>query len=365
MAVTTPRRCANIVALLLAAATLFVSGAAVADESDALAEARQALDELQYRKALRALRRAVESGENDPAAIRDVYRMLGEVQASLGKPKLAVGHFRSLLTLDPSADLAPGVSPKLREPFDEAKQAAPEAIAIRCRTDADSGEVRLDVDSDPLAMIAGARIAYRVDGGAVELLEARGDGSRTVRIPTTGEVALVCTAIDTHGNQLLSIGTWEEPLRLAPPAPAIAPGPSARDTPAPSTPVYARWYLWGAATVAAAGAGGYFAWQSQRDQDELDRINQDSANYSFSEALAVEDRAKQNALIANISFAVAGTFAAATLLSLVLAPDPPSGEAAGAASARRHGAAASQPRRTTLAPLSVPRGAGMSLIVSF
>jgi hypothetical protein len=117
---------------------------------------------------------------------------------------------------------------------------------------------------------------------------------------------------------------------------------------APAPPLYGRWYVWGAATVVAAGGGGYFGWQARQDQDALDRLNQNSPDHDFSEADEIEQRGRRNALVANIAFGAAGVFAIAAVVSLALEPDAPASE-----------------RSTALAPLPLRQGAGLSVAFTF
>ncbi|WP_428265722.1 tetratricopeptide repeat protein [Haliangium sp.] len=338
------RALAPIAALALVASAL--PSAARADDSPHLIEARQALEALRYRDALAALERAIQTGDNGPDEIRTAYRMLGEVHAALGERRDAEAAFRRLLALNPDAELGPGVSPKLARPFEAARDATREAgpIVVRCVVDDAAGTVRLEVEADPVELIAGARVVYRRTDGSEQQAETSGSGNLVLGIPVEDRTPLVCAAIDEHGNRLVEIGSWDDPLVLSPAAAtAAASAPAPPPAPARSTPVYARWYVWGAAAVVTAGAGGYFAWAADQDQAELDRLNQDSAEHSFSEARAVEESGKRNALIANIGFGVAGGMALGAALTLLLAPDEPT------------------ERELSVTPMAVPRGAGVAV----
>jgi hypothetical protein len=347
-------RCFGCLAMMLAIAVCVMPAAARADENPHLATAREALAGLKYEQAQHALEKALYSGKNGPEDMKTIYRMLGEIHAALGRADQAEIDFRILLALDPATDLGRGVSPKIQQPFQAAKthMSSRGGLAVSCKADDEAAAVALEVKSDPLDLVAGARVIYRLEGGREQIIEAGGSGSQTLRVPASGRVTLICAALDEHGNRLVEIGSWSEPLALTPvekqETPAIvAPAPSVRRE-APAPPLYGRWYLWGTAAVLAAGGGGYFAWQVTQDQTELDRLNENSADYSFSEAEEIERRGKRNALIANISFGAAGAFAIATVLSLALAPDAPAGESS-----------------TALAPLALPRGAGVSVAFTF
>jgi tetratricopeptide (TPR) repeat protein len=344
----------SAVAVALAIAMYAAPAAAQVDESEHLATARQALAALKYEQALHALEKALYSGRNGAGDMASIYRMMGEIQAALGQQEQAEGHFRHLLALEPAAELARGVSPKIQQPFQAARtyMSTRGRLEVGCRVDEAAQAVELTVASDPTALVAGARVVYRLAGGGEQILEVAGKGSQTLRVPTAAPVTLICAALDEHGNRLSEIGSWSEPLRLAPPAPAPQPIVSvAPPAEAPAPPFYGRWWVWGTAAVLAAGGGGYFGWQARADQDELDRLNQDSQDHDFAEAEEIERRGRRNALIANVSFGTAGAFAIAAVLSLVLEPDAPAAE-------RATGSAA-------VAPLPLRQGAGLSVAFTF
>ena len=347
-------RGSRAVAVALAIAMYVAPAAARADESSHLATARQALAALKYEQALHALEKALYSGKHGPEDMKTIYRMMGEIQAALGQQAEADRNFRSLLALDPAAELARGISPKIQQPFQAARtyMSSRGRLAVTCKVDAAAAAVVLEVKADPADLVGGARVVYRLADGSEQTLEATGRGSHTLRVPTTEPVTLICAALDEHGNRLSEIGSWSEPLRLEPARPEPQPPAVSIDAAprreAPAPPLYGRWYLWTAAAVVAGGGGGYFAWQAGQAEEELERLNQNSPDHSFSEAEAIERRGKRNALFANISFGAAGAFAIAAVVSLVLEPDAPAAEGA-----------------TALAPLLLQEGAGLSVAVTF
>lgn len=338
-------------AVTLAIAAL-APASARAGESEHLATARAALSDLKYEQALHALEKALFSGKNGPEEMQAIHRMLGEIHAALGQPERAALHFRTLLALDPAAELGRGVSPKIQQPFQTARaeMSGRGALVVDCQVDDAAQIVALAVSSDPTELVTGARVVYRLEDGREQILEVAGRGPYTLRVPATGRVTLLCAALDEHGNRLREIGSWDEPLALAPPVPEPQPAPVVTARPQ-APPLYRRWWVWGTATLLAAGAGGYFAWETKQAEDELDRLNQDSPDHDFSEAEAIERRGRRNALVTNVSLGAAGVFALATVVSLVLAPDAP------AERSTSPGAA--------LAPLPLPQGAGVSVAFTF
>ncbi|HWN68636.1 MAG TPA: hypothetical protein VNM90_13455, partial [Haliangium sp.] len=288
--------------------------------------------------------------------MKTIYRMMRELQASLGQQAQAERLFGNLLSLEPTAELGRGISPKIQQPFQAAKtyMSARGRLVVSCQVDAEAAAVQVQVQADPAELVGGARVVYRLADGSEQIIEAIGRGSHTLRVPTTEPVTLICAALDEHGNRLSETGSWREPLTLTPPAPqqqqqqqqpAVS---AARRREAPSPPLYGRWYVWSAATVLAAGAGGYFGWQAREAEKELAQLNRNSPDFDFSEAEEIEQRGRRNALIANISLGAAGVFAIATVVSFVLEPDAPATE-----------------ETTALAPLLLQQGAGLSVAFTF
>ena len=339
------------VAVALAIATCALPAVARADAGEHLAAAQQALAGLRYEQALHALEKALYAGKSGVEDMKTIYRMMGEIQAALGQQAQAERHFRNLLALDPTAELTRGVSPKITQPFEAARayMRGKGPLEVTCQVDDAALVIALAVKADPAELVAGARVVYRLDDGSEQIIEARGRDSHRLRVPTTTPVTLICAALDEHGNRLSEIGSWREPMTLTPPAPEPQPMiATAAPARAPSPPLYARWYVWGAATVVAAGGGGYFGWQAHQDQEALNRLNQNSPDHSFSEAEAIEQRGRRNALVANIGFGAAGVFAVAAVVSLALEPDAPGTEGS-----------------TALAPLPLRQGAGLSVAFTF
>ncbi|ACY18937.1 hypothetical protein [Haliangium ochraceum] len=347
----TQRVRAAVVAALSGCLLALVPASAAAEESPHLAEAREAMDSLEYERALKLLEKALASGDNDPAATREIHRALGEVQASLGRRAEAEVHFRQLLALDADADIGEGISPKIRIPFDAAQEylATRGQVELRCDGDAAENQVAVRVDNDPVDIVAGARVFYRAaddPAGEPQMIEERGRGSQRLTLPSAGGVEFTCAAIDEYGNRLLEIGSWEQPLRMQESAPVVV-----SEETGSSTPIYGRWWLWGSAAVVAGGVGGYFGYQVSQDQAELDELNQNSAEHDFAEAEAVAERGERNALIANIAIGAAGVFAAASVIALIV--DHESDEPQ-----RDEGVSA-------LSPMLLPGGGGFTVSLDF
>ncbi len=203
------------------AATLW-SSVAHADAPQ-LAQARAAIDEVRYDDAQRLLIAALEAGGNSPAAVHDIYELLGASAVALGKTDDAEKYYRAWIALDPKAALDAGVSPKLRAPFDAAKSfvAANGPLDVAAEFVSDS-DVRLRVISDPLALARSARM--RDEGAAASIVD------RGALVRGRGTAVLV---LDRYGNTLVELAPTG-----APPTPTRLPdGP----TPTGATaPIYSR-----------------------------------------------------------------------------------------------------------------------------
>lgn len=286
-----------------------------ADDSPAnpdLARARAALDRLEYNDALEALDKALRRGGNSPEAVAEIYRLEGEVAAALGREGEAVKSFERLLTLDPDARLGSGVSPKIVEPFREARSrvAAREPLKVRCEVDrGPPAKVSIVSQSDPLEMVRGM-VALRA--GKAEPLSPGDEDPFTLVLPPDARAKLVAAA-DEFGNQL-----WRSPIADCTDATFTGqPAVTIREPKPARRPLYEHWGLWAGVALVTGALGTYFGLEASSTVDELERMNADSSNHEFADAEELEDRARRNALWANIAFAAAGASAvAATILYL-------------------------------------------------
>lgn len=334
---------------VLGASAITMAPLARADGGSPLARARTALDALEYEKASRLLDEALRGGGNQPQQVVEIYRLHGEVLAAMGRTADAELKFERLLVLDPKARLADGTSPKISEPF-QAAQASTEslqALSVRCSVDrASPTTVAVVAESDPLAMVAGVQVAYETRNGRRGMAEPARDAAGLVVLEHHA-TPLTVVVVDEHGNQLrrIDVAACEDVTRTAEratPTPIRPP----RDRP-PARPVYAHWGLWAGIAVGVAGFGTYFGLEARSDSREIDRMNADSTSYEYAEAQKIEQSAERNALLANVSFAVAGTTAIVALVMFL-----------------RHRSAPAS-RATVLAPTAHRDGAGLVLSMPF
>lgn len=221
-------------------------------DSPHLADARRAVEAVDYDAARRLLVEALRDGGNSPAAMREIYRLSARAAVVLGQRDLAEQYYRCWLAIDPDAALPGDTAPKLREPF----VAAQAYIAAHGRLRATAqrtatGEIDVELVADPLAMAYAAASVTRPSPVVF-------DAARRARLAGADRIAI----LDERGNHLLEL----EPAAPADPAaavltPSAAPAvPTAPESPADQDrpPWTRRWLTWAIPTgVFALGAAGF------------------------------------------------------------------------------------------------------------
>ncbi|MCB9561576.1 MAG: hypothetical protein H6709_09440 [Kofleriaceae bacterium] len=305
----------RLVALVVAAAAAAAPQAARADRvqvDDGVAlldQARGAVDDIDYERARDLVARALDGGGLTPAALARAYRMAGEIAGALDDADTARGHFLRWIMLVPDAALPAGSSPKIAGPFDAARAQAGKLPRFRVEPRARRGDgtITVDLDAhDPLQLVAGVRVVAGADAPVAA------DGTHVEVAAPAGPVRLTIDALDAAGNTLVTTTITVE-------GGAGAAGGGHR------WPAVVRWPTWTGLAIAGGAAAGYFSWRVAQDQDDLDALNAASAQHSFDEARAIEDRGARHATYANVALAVAGTAAVAAILTLVLEPDGATG----------------------------------------
>lgn len=287
--------------LALAASLAWAPDAHADDVTD---KAEQGLAELRFDDARSLASEALAEGTRGPDTLVTLHMILGQVAASLGEEAEAEKHFRAALSIDSSASLPDGVSPKLSEPFSKAQSAVEGAKPIKLLAEVDDqGQLSVQVASDPAKLVRGAEAHYLVDGKAKT---QRGKGTDIVRLdlpPNASELQVA--PIDEYGNRL------GELMAIGKPAGAVTSEPPTVDIKtSPSTPIYQRWQLYAGVAVGTLATGAYFGNASQAKTDEITQLEDGT---EFSVAQSLEDQARSRALFANISFAATGVFGAAAV----------------------------------------------------
>ncbi len=336
------------IAALAVLSTVLPGRAAHADpgrRSAHLDRAIENIDALDYDAARAQLIAALREGGNRRADTVMIHRLAGEISAAFGNADEAAARFRLMLAVDPTAEVAEGQAPKVVEPYDLARAYIDENGALKAHLerepDGDGGvALTVVVDSDPLHMVAGAALIDR-DSGKVHRA-ARGNDRLELPVAAGERRNAVVVLVDPHGNHLSEPMAAIPPPRAqrtrvrraavvaATPAPvepteAAAPAEPAEpvaeeiidegEAPRSRRPIYARWSTWAVAGALAAGTGLWFGMQARSDWDQLDTLIDDSASHDFTEARAIEERGRRNALIGNVAL---GTGVACGAVSAIL-----------------------------------------------
>lgn len=301
--------------LLIAFLALSVIGVAVAD-ADPLSDAKEQIATSSYIEAQASLEAAYASGQNSPEQLAEVWRLRGIVAGALEDAASAADAFGRCLALTPAVELPPGTSPKIERPFRAAQNSARAAspLAIRKVTTEAPPTIAVVVDSDPMQMITRVRFRVKVDAGPTTSLEQplAGRTRLVLPLPRGERFDIQVAALDEKGNRLAELGTLEVPIVIvAKPAPAASKRPPHPAAPAPSRsrPLYARWWLWGGASVVVAATSAYWGLAGLAAADDLKALQANSVRYSFDEARSVEARARRDLLISNVGFGIAGALA--------------------------------------------------------
>jgi hypothetical protein len=346
--------------LTCAALVVCAASLAHAEENPHLARARAELNELRYDKAKETLEQALKWGKSSTAETAEIYRLSGEVSAAFGDAKKAEDTFGRLLAIDPSVRLPAGVSPRISAPFNAALKTAASRSPIKIHHESRTGDsptITLVVDSDPLDMVKGARASFDGPGGR-DTVDEKGKERIELKLPPAAKLTVTLAAIDEHGNRLAELGA-DEPIVIQAGG-ALGEtgggdggdiGGGGGDTGGGAKPFYTRWYLWGGIAIGLAGAGTYFGLAAKSAEDDVAKLNamtmDDPFCCDFSEAKEIEDRAKRNALLANINFAAAGAFAVVGSIFLI------------------RDLMGSDDEATALAPMPLRGGAGVTFSTSF
>jgi len=313
-------------------AVLALAGSARADD---LADARTAVEQSDYFAARGKVDKALSDGTASPEDLAEIFKLKGIVEAALGNTAAATTAFGKWLALDPKAALPDGTSPKITRPFAQAQEQAAhrQPVKVKAETTPDPPSVTLHIVSDPFMMIAKVRVEVRVDGGAEKTLEGTGTHKVTIDLPRgKRRLDLRVQALDDHGNRVAEVGTTDVPLVIIgqgaaqpvdvqshPTHPEVvehhaAPGP------VHERPLYLKWWLWSGVAVAVGAGGAYFGFQARSEADQLNKLNADSQDHRFDEALAIQSRADRDVTLFNVGMGVAGAVAIGAVVLYLTEP---------------------------------------------
>ncbi len=323
-----PRRGAIAVVLLVGLAR-----SAVADDDTSLAQARRDVEASDYMSARSALVAALNGGGSTPEDLAEIYKLSGVVEGALGNVDAATAAFEKWIALDPKASLPQGTSPKIMRPFDAAgakvKRMAP--LKVKTETSANPPWIAVVVASDPLGLVARARVHVIADGKAEQTLEGAGKRRIPIDLPHGKRLDVRVEVLDVHGNSVAALGSADVPIvitdaephdRTPPPDTHVAADVHAQATPEPGNPrpIYLNHWAWAGVAIAAAGGASYFGFEGRSASNDLQALNANSSAHNFSEAQAVESRARRDLLVFNIGMGVAGVFAVGATVLYLTAP---------------------------------------------
>jgi len=283
--------CAPVVLLF---AMLQVSAA---DPAGTLAKARAQAKSLEFGAALATSHEALEAGGADPKLTAQIHAFSGEMAAALGDRELARSEFARALELDPKLELEASASPRIREPFEEARtQGGQRGLTLQATSAGGAdGKVTTQVSTtgDVLSMVARLELELEMHQRFSALPGAWNGQQREWDCPS-GSCRYYVVAFDKFGNQLAQAGGVASPLlspaRLVPAAePAPAPVPEASATAAPESPWYthAGPYL-AAGAVVLAGLAVFFGVQFDSEQRQLISLEADRSSHLMSEATSLD-----------------------------------------------------------------------------
>jgi len=258
---------------LLCAVVIVASATVAHAENETLARAQTLYDGLRYDEAYQAYRKAIEVRGNRPEQIADIYLHLGILAASMDRSAEAVDHFSRLLCLNPQAQLADGVSPKVRGPYLVALEAQKKIAPFRLIHNSPAGRSAdgtlvfdLELVPDSLGLVAGVSVRHRLVGAtSFDARSQSGTGKLRIALPAKlvasgRDLEYYVEVNDRFGGVLWEYASERSPMvvRLAhavAAAPTVKPAPVAPVAASASEPGNRAWYqtpwVWVAAGAAA------------------------------------------------------------------------------------------------------------------
>jgi len=305
--------------------TLCLSTAAGAAQ-DPVEKAMALAEELRFSEAARVLEAArAQPGLERPVLLR-ILEGQGVVAASLGRVEAARTAFRTLVVLEPGYVLKGNYSPKVMAPYYEAKGWVLEHGRMRFEAgsptvqDGKVQSVAVRVVEDPLKLAL--RVRMHLLGEGTERVEEVSLGEREARVTVFGaQVRWWAELLGERGEVLEVMGSPEKPLveGTHPLAPVLSKPNLSQPAPmAPSLKLDApQWTAVGLAggAVAAAAGGATFGFFSQQARSQLQGLSTDAqgrvVGMTQAQAFALDARARQNAVVADVLFVTSGVLVTA------------------------------------------------------
>jgi tetratricopeptide (TPR) repeat protein len=205
---------------------------------DALSEARQKLEDLNFPGALEASERALESAQSGPAELAEAYSIKGLSLSALDRKKESLEAFLKLLSIDSEFQISADISPKLSAPFQQALVKSRDFVPISLvhspagpRKNPQLKELSVNLASDPHSLVKQLRACYRTGLGPwsrTPPVEVGEPGSFSLPLPAgapSKDVQYYFEALTAAGGVLARAGDRDKPFGAKPEIVAKAPGP--------------------------------------------------------------------------------------------------------------------------------------------
>lgn len=203
--------------VITAMAWAMAASAAAQGGPELLQEADAAYSNVDFESARTAASSAIETGGLSPTELVHAYQLVGVSSSALGDTTAAREAFVMMVSIDPDVRLDDTVPPRLRAPFLEARGqvSAHSRMSAEVQLARAYGALRIAL-TDPLELVNTVRMHSRVEG-TVEFTTVEHEPDDEIMSRASGassadrmEYWLEC--LDSHGNQLLLLGTEYEPL---------------------------------------------------------------------------------------------------------------------------------------------------------
>jgi hypothetical protein len=238
---------------------------AAAEVRVALAEAEKAYQDVDYGAVYAAATRGLAAGRATTAETARLNALAGIAAAQLGQQEAARNHFLAALAIQPTLDLAQGLSPRIRGSYMEALGfwgTHPERLSLRVSPNARVTRLTYHI-VDPAQLGNQIRIFVRIRGAAEFSAQSRAASPRGY-IDLTPDAATrgfeyFAEVVDEHDNRLVETGNEDEPLTQqghsqSSPRPRLAPTqPSQLEPEHPRSIILPLSLLVGGVSVAAIG----------------------------------------------------------------------------------------------------------------
>jgi hypothetical protein len=289
----------------------------------ALAELNSHVHALRYAEARATAERALELGAARGEDLAAMARALGIITASLDDPATAEQWFLLWLSIDPTARLDPGTSPKVTAPFAAAKARATTPLDLALTSD--RARYLITVRGDPGHFVRAVVVrahdtrahatTFEIDPYAPGATASPDGFVVSVESEPFPDVAVDVSLRDAHGNELLGASQRRpEPVMVGDGSGGGRPRPRSRS-------FFASPWPYAVIAGAAAGLGGVFVWRRAVATDDLDHILANSGQYTFADAEDARGRAERHGWSAVASFAAAGALATTAVILAVRSPE--------------------------------------------